>query len=253
LNYISLAAALDNESANATRNGSVLTSAIARVFAQGGEISFEKLRAAAAKECDLFTEAARKQGENVSQHPMLFGNMGIKDIVVSGPAGGGGQPPASSPFSDWERQIDGAPGHLAAFAANKQNFRQGELLSLKVIAPQSGYLTIVNIAEGEENAVLIYPNRFVTNNLVQANQQIVIPGTANWRLPAGLPEGMAAQRNLFVAFLTDKPIDTSAGKTLGAFKDLGAQIPRSFQPTSSGAEGPHAAWLGSKFYVQIVK
>lgn len=70
-----------------------------------------------------------------------------------------------------------APGGVVYVSTDKQIYRMGEPVTVRVTAQQSCYLTLVNIPV-RGTARVLFPNQAMQNNLVQANQPIVLPGAA---------------------------------------------------------------------------
>jgi hypothetical protein len=115
-----------------------------------------------------------------------------------------------------------------AVTANQAAYRVRDLLQLSFDVATDGYLNVLNLGEGERDAVVLFPNRYQPNNRVQAGNRVRVP-TAAFRLPAGLPEGRAEQRNLIVVVLTQQPLNAyQIGSGSSFLRDLQGEAARSF-------------------------
>jgi|GEM_PF-3182686 len=96
-------------------------------------------------------------------------------------------------------------------------YYDGDSLLAKVTTNQAGHLYIFNV-DSQGNQVQLFPNRFQSDNQVQANQTVYLPGPgAPYRININAPFG----EDMFVAVLTSYPIDKGS---LGANMPLDAAI-----------------------------
>lgn len=61
---------------------------------------------------------------------------------------------------------------------NRNVFKEGDLIEIKVTPSRDCYLSIFNILE-DESAIILFPNRFNQNNFVKANTTFIFPGDAD--------------------------------------------------------------------------
>jgi|GEM_PF-4034249 len=129
-------------------------------------------------------------------------------------------------------------------------YTEGDLLKIKVLTQQSGYLYLFNITSNGI-AHSIFPNPWMRNNAITAGQPIIIPpqgsetgGDATFDLPCGPPFG----KEHLVALVTTRPIKVpdfeKLQRELGTQIDLLAPTNRAFYPTASGKKMEWgAAWV----------
>lgn len=87
---------------------------------------------------------------------------------------------------------------------NKMQHRIGELIELNIDVVKDGYLNIINLGSHENNATILFPNRFVQDNWVKSGQTIRIPGSGgSFKLTAQGPPS----ETLVVVFLTESPLN----------------------------------------------
>lgn len=104
-----------------------------------------------------------------------------------------------------EALVDAADD-VVPVGSSRSVYRPGETLELSVRAPRDGYLHVLNMAEGETDVTVLFPNAYQRNHLVRMGDEIRIPKAGRFRLLARLPEGLNRQENLLVAILTDDPL-----------------------------------------------
>jgi hypothetical protein len=101
----------------------------------------------------------------------------------------------------------------------------GDTLQVTFDVPSEGYVNVLNVGEGESEAVVLYPNKYHTDNRVSAAGRITVPGPGD---PFTLPAA-SAQRTLIVVVHTKSRLngyETGAGE--GFLKMLSAPATRSF-------------------------
>jgi hypothetical protein len=195
-NYIGLMAAQENEFANATKSGSLLTKAVHEaVMSMGDAITVEQLHQAA-------TQAIVGRSPDIQQHPQLAGNLDHRGIDIR--LGNGAPAPASDFFSELERWADNSQQKLT-IATDKPSYKVEESMKISLQVSQDGYLNIVNIGEGEGTATVLFPNQTHTDGRVHKGQTIELPNNDKWDMPASLPAGASRQKVLVVAFITQTP------------------------------------------------
>jgi len=100
---------------------------------------------------------------------------------------------------------------------NRNVFKEGDLIEIKVTPSRDCYLSIFNILE-DETAIILFPNRFSTNNFVKANTTFIFPGDADRKkgitLEAFVSEGKQKVDEIFHILALKEPLhfDTATFK-----------------------------------------
>lgn len=228
-NFIGIMAAQDDELANATGTGSVLTKALHEAVRtlKGRDVSGVSVE-------DLFQEMEKlvvddmrviaQHNSSASQHPVLFVPAAAPDLrqlrlPLVAELAGGLEPPTDDPLiNEWQgvarraaRQIEFKvnrqtfvphpdPGS-AATRCNAERYAES-LLAVEVVAPGDGYLNVVDLQQGKSAKLVLFPNEFQPDNKVRRGQTIRIP-SASYCLPAQLDGGVRQEWNLVVALFSE--------------------------------------------------
>lgn len=137
---------------------------------------------------------------------------------------------------------------------SRQTYREGESLEISVVAPFDGYLHVLNVGAGEDDLVLLYPNRYQPLNRVWKGETVRVPEIGRFRLPARLPAGRDRQENLVAVVYTTRPLNLydQPATPEEAFRILrGSEIRstlRSFRPAPA-----EAAYSAGRVVVTIEK
>ena len=276
--FIGIMASRDDETANATRRGSVLTNAVHQAISTamqggGGAVTVERLFQGVDRRVAAAMERLKVSQPNLSQHPSLFvlpGSEGLRRLRLPLGTGAGDGPRLDPPEDDplinqWTRVAERARQQIG-LTVPRETFRlhpaytgtrrdcdarySEHLLSIEVTAPQDGYLNIVNAGQSERKPVVLFPNKKSTqNNFVRRGQKVVIPALgANWCLPAAdVPSGLGSQWVLIVAAFSEGPLNFYRdGRGSGQFRTLSAKSARSFgvagdEPAAGSDEPPISA------------
>jgi hypothetical protein len=117
------------------------------------------------------------------------------------------------------RAAASVPVHANPDSADRCSATRG-LLTVEVTAPRDGYLTILNIGEGDTAATVLFPNQYAPDNRVRAGQTVRLPAPGStWCLPARLPQNLNSQDVLLVGAFTDYKVDLFVnGKGTGPFR-----------------------------------
>ena len=100
---------------------------------------------------------------------------------------------------------------------NRNVFKEGDRMEIKVTPSRDCYLSIFNILE-DETAIILFPNRFRTNNFVKANTTFIFPGDADRKkgitLEAFVSEGKQKVDEIFHILALKEPLhfDTATFK-----------------------------------------
>jgi hypothetical protein len=196
--FRAILAAKENEPAGATSEGSILTNGIYKTVMEArGNPTLEDILAV----CEKI--AADKQ------HPMLGGKpeLWAKGIYLEQAGAAPPPPPApvtvSSAFHNLQEFVDGAPAHVDV-EVNQTEQHVGDLLEVRFVAPDDGYVTIVNVAEDSEDPQVLFPNKFHTDNHVTKGQRVVVPASGEFKLRASIHGNGSQQRNLVIAVFSSK-------------------------------------------------
>ena len=260
-NFVGIMAAQDDEKANATARGSVLTKSLHEAFVG------LKARGAVSVQ-DLFDSTERLVREEIERSPAYFPQRPNlfaidKDLVLERlPLGGAaGDPPGLAPAGDdplieeWRSIAESVPRQVE-FAVSRQVFRPhpepqlgnsdscdaaryGEhLMSIEVVAPADGYLNLVDAPEGEEAPIVMFPNEHQPDNRVRQGQVVTVPAHGQgWCLPARLAPGKRSEWNLVVALFSRRDLNyfrDGAGRLVGPLRALPPNA-RPFLPTGAPA------------------
>ena len=225
-----LSAAQPEEEAQTSKLGALFTQGIfsaVRDAAPRQQLTLEQLKSATAS----YIRQGVGSRKELIHRPMLTGHQSLRSINLflppSEPTVAGGAA-AGELWTQLETLVQDA-GQALGVSASKSLYRVGESLELSVIAPDDGYLHILNVGGGEDELIVLFPNRYQTDNLVRRGQTVRIPSaTANirtdFRLPASLPRGHAKQENLVVAIQTRQPLflegQAPASQTLSRAEEL---------------------------------
>ena len=162
--YLALSAARDTEQAQATRNGSTFTVGIGRAAreAAGSAAPLTMNGILDAAEAEI----ARAHPDSMF-HPVLSGDVARADDELRrrslSPAG-----------SLWERLVaaTAATSRRLDVSGVLPTYHAGERMTLEVVMPVDGYLSVVAVVEGADEATVLYPwtrrsTRFAQGDLVR--------------------------------------------------------------------------------------
>ncbi len=265
---ILLSAARPEEEAQTSERGALFTQGVwkaVREAAPRQRLTIEQLQTAT----ENFIRQEVGEREEYLHQPMLTGGRGLRSINLFLPPGGsqvaevdhGTASPSPPLTTENPTQTLSIPSPVAAgdlwnqleilvrdagqalsVTAGKAAYRAGELLELTVTSPRDGYLHILNVGDGEDQVVVLFPNRYQTDNRVRRGETVRIPsvGIADFNLPARLPPDRLRQKNLVVAVQTSKPLfsDGTPASTGELFRVIRrVELTRSISriPVASGA------------------
>ena len=104
------------------------------------------------------------------------------------------------------------PGFVLTFSIDKLNYTKNEQIKLTANASQDCYLTVFNIFEGEDTLLMLFPNKYDSNNKLKANASRRVPlESSGISFRALLPKGKAATHELIFGIATKNPVDFSVG------------------------------------------
>ncbi len=229
-----LSAARPEEEAQTSRRGALFTQGIFRAVRDAAprqQLTLEELKSATAS----YIRQEVGPRKELIHRPMLTGQQNLRSInlflpsdepAVAEAASGGAT--AGDLWAQLETLVRDA-GQALGVSASKSLYRVGESLELSVVAPEDGYLHILNVGGGEDELIVLFPNRYQSDNLVRRGQTVHIPSAiadtrTDFRLPANLPRGRTRQENLVVAIQTREPLfldgQAPASRTLSGAEEL---------------------------------
>ncbi|MEW6263622.1 MAG: caspase family protein [Thermodesulfobacteriota bacterium] len=202
-NHLCLSAAQDNEQAVGTEEGGLFTLGLLRALAQSAEkdknLTFKELRA--------LTEgyiAAQTSADEAGHHPVLSGNPALADLNVFKPVLA--VAPSASAAGQWAQleNLADAAAYRVELSANQTRFRIGEALTITCRPGAAGYLNVLHAHAGQDEATVLYPNRYRQENRLEAGAAVILPGAGDpYKLLAQPPAG----RSLIVVFHTREPFN----------------------------------------------
>ncbi len=255
-----LSAAGPAEDAQTSKRGALFTQGVWRAVREAEprqQLTLEQLKSTT----ERYIRQEVGSRTELAHRPMLTGGEGLRSINLFLPLDGAeaaatprpGTPAAGTPAGSdlWhqlEALVQGA-GQVLEVTASKALYRAGESLELSVIAPSDGYLHILNVGEREDQLIVLYPNRYQTDNRVLRGQTVHIPSAA-FNLPANLPSDLRRQKNLVVAIQTSTPLFPGRAPAPADSAELFRVIRRG-ELTRSISRQPPAAYSAGQVVVTI--
>ncbi len=261
-----LSAAGPAEDAQTSKRGALFTQGVWRAVREAEprqQLTLEQLKSTT----ERYIRQEVGSRTELAHRPMLTGGEGLRSINLFLPLDGAeaaatprpgtpaaGTPAAGTPAAGsdlWhqlEALVQGA-GQVLEVTASKALYRAGESLELSVIAPSDGYLHILNVGEREDQLIVLYPNRYQTDNRVLRGQTVHIPSAA-FNLPANLPSDLRRQKNLVVAIQTSTPLFPGRAPAPADSAELFRVIRRG-ELTRSISRQPPAAYSAGQVVVTI--
>ena len=190
--YLALSAARDWQQAQATSDGSTFTVGIGRAVREaassGTPLTMSRIREVAAE------EIARKH-PNRMFHPVLSGDMARADDELR------------RPRSPW----DHLAGSLAAAAPQVvvhgvlSAYRDGDLMTVDVVMPMDGHLSVFTAVEGADHGTVLFPNSWSGTARFARGERVRIPDRG-FDLPVEVEDpAHRSERNLLVVTVDDVP------------------------------------------------
>jgi len=203
-NYISLAACEDHEKALVAPEGRgsyftmALGNAIREASGGGGKgANVARLR----EETAAFIQKNVEKGAEVF-HPFLCGNMKLAQVNILADKAPSGSESNTELWTQLEQLADRASYKLEA-TTGRLNYKLGDTLEINCRIEKDGYLNIVNVSPGDEQPVVLFPNRKHPDNRVKAGMQVSVPAPGDQYVLRAKTAGKA----LVVIFHTQKEIN----------------------------------------------
>lgn len=194
-NYLSIAAAQDNQQSIATGKGSLFTVAFRDSFdSERGKSSQPTL-----KSIYLATEA-KLRDSGVSFQPNMSGNTAIADRAIRVADNGGEGSSRNGPlWHDISGLVDQMPRLEISAPATRT---EGEATEFVVDIPSDGFLNIVMIGP-KDNGTVLFPNSYHTDNRVSAGRLNFPTAQMPFKIKAQPPYG----KTLVAAFVTKERVN----------------------------------------------
>jgi len=144
--------------------------------------------------------------------------------------------------------VSSAPKKIIV-TAQKKSFKIGEQMKITCKVAESGYLNILSLSPGDNEAVLLYPNKYHQDNRVEKETVITIPALGDgFALTAQPPTG----ESLIVAIHTKQEINVYRGDNYKNMPALFQTITkRKLKGWAVTPEGSNRIWSAGKFSVKI--
>ena len=236
--HVALMASQEDETANATSNGSVLTIAVHAAVKEATErhapVTAVQLHALADAVAQRFAANMAKQGEQVNQHPQLRGPVEKQDWNLR---------KVDNVFAMVSEWADSVPDRLM-LRTNQAQYRVGVTLEITLpYAPIAGHLNLIQVGTETQIIRVLFPNNFSKRgNLVEAGETLHLPAPeGGFALPASLPDGATRERVVLIAVISTEPKDwhtASPEDRLAAFRQLAPHEERDFAPVAVAPTTP---------------
>ncbi len=249
-----LSAAGPGEDAQTSKRGALFTQGVWKAVREAEprqQLTLEQLK----RVTERYIRQEIGDRTELVHRPMLTGNDGLRSINLFLPSDGS---PAAGPVAAtssgasglWrqlENLVQGA-GKALQVTTGKGVYGPGESLELSVTARGDGYLYLLNVGDREDELIVLFPNRYQTDNQVRRGQTVHIP-SASFSLPAQLPADLARQKNLLVAIQTSQPLSLGDRPTADAEELF--RVIRHGEFTRSISRQPLAAYSAGQVVVTI--
>ncbi|MFH1530732.1 MAG: caspase family protein [Pseudomonadota bacterium] len=204
-NFIGLAAAGDNQRAQASEKGSVFTLAVFQALqgtrGRGADMTYLALRESSNEYISEWIKAARSQNIRVPIfNPVLTGDSTRYGNSVFKEA----RPPRVRLVWDFFKKLVKKVGGNLGVTANGSVFsiKRKDALKLTLSLPASGYLNILNI-DANDVATVLFPNHVHSKNYVEAGSFTLPTSAMNFELQTVAPAG----DTMVAVFLSKKNIN----------------------------------------------
>lgn len=199
-NYVSLAAAHDNESAIGTSRGGIFTialsEAITRAVAEGKNPTVNELR-------DETAQYIRsKVDKDQLYSPQVTGSAKLATGALRIVSPTAGTTPGAGPNRKKLLDLVAAQSRQFQIAASSMKYAVDEPVKLTLTIPGAGYLNLVSV-DAKDNATVLFPNRYQDSNAVNPGPFQLPTSQMGFELLASEPLGPT----LVVAFLSSEPIN----------------------------------------------
>ena len=192
--HVLLSAAMDNELAQATSQGSVFTLGVSHALKALGETRQLTPKELASGVQTFVREKLDEMGSR-PHTPQLSGDPTRLDANLFFAR------PAIGPMRE---RLDALATKLKPLkaSAERTTYRVGERVKMTFDLPASGYLNVVNV-NAADNAVVLFPNRHHPDNQLEKGSVTIPTPQMHFDITVQEPRG----KNITYAFLSQKPLD----------------------------------------------
>ena len=238
--FVALTAAADHERSLATASGSLFTLGVSQSVHDAIAADTTLSMAGLAQQVSAFVREKLADGQVELFHPQVYGT------PADAPLWGATEPAVNNARGPYWRRAEGLLEGIEALriAANQMQFRVGDPLRISIDVPFDGYLNVISVGP-DDQAVVLFPNRFDSANRVKKGAFEFPTGKMSFDIQAQPPTGDA----IVVAIVTEAPrnfMEESLSRRAGIEENYRIQEPfggvsyRSFSavPRNNGASGP---------------
>ncbi len=249
--YVLLSAAQDDEYAQASPNGSYFTLGIYNAVMNLSDNDSVTMSDLEAKTSDYIRRSLSSRPEQIHR-PNLLGepelwNQNMKQQFTG---------EVETLWTVLERLVDDKisqdPSQLLAVRTNRKEYRVGDLLTIECKVNMDGYINVLNVGRNDQEATVLYPNKYHRDNRVQIGTTIKIPSEGDeFQLPAQEPLG----ENLIVVFVSSDRLNAYEmdGKIADKFGLFGLVSKGSMVRGFGVRPKPLSQWQAGKIITRVIK
>lgn len=249
--YVLLSAAQDDEYAQASPDGSYFTLGIYNAIMNLSDNDAITMRDLEAKTSDYIRRSLSASPEQIHR-PNLLGepqlwNQNMKQRFTD---------EVETLWDILERLVEDKISQESSqsleIRTNRKEYRVGDLLTIECMVNMDGYINVLNVGRNDQEATVLYPNKYHKNNRVQTGTTIKIPGEGDeFQLPAQEPLG----ENLIVVFVSSDSLNAYEmdGKIADKFGLFGLVSKGSMARGFGVRPKPFSQWQAGKIITRVVK
>lgn len=249
--YVLLSAAQDDEYAQASSNGSYFTLGIYNAILNLSDNDSITMNDLEAKTSDYIRRSLSSSPEQIHR-PNLLGepqlwNQNMKQRFTG---------EVETLWDMLERLVDDKisqePSQSLEVRTNRKEYRVGDLLTIECKISMDGYINVLNVDREDQEATVLYPNKYHRDNRVQMGTTIEIPGEGDeFQLPAQEPLG----ENLIVVFVSSDSLNAYEmdGKIADKFGLFGLVSKGSMVRGFGVRPKPFSQWHAGKIITRVVR
>ena len=221
--YMALSSSRDEEQSLMAPGGGVsfFTAGVGRAAREAvesaGSLTMNGIREVALREIERLHAVHYPNRPQAVHHPVLTGNLARADDNLLGRRSSAGLGRRSSAGGAsrtlWSLVNASIPdtSRRVALAGTKPVYQQDDLLEVEFDMPVDGYLYLLQVVEGADEATLLFPNAWSRGNRFDRDEGVRVPDVGDYfDLPLSV-EGPTEdeERNLLVAVVTGEPVTRS--------------------------------------------
>ncbi len=250
-NYVLLSAAQDDEYAQASPDGSYFTLGIYNAIMNLSDNDVITMRDLEEKTSDYIRRKLSDSPEQIHR-PNLLGepqlwNQNMKQRFTG---------EVETLWDILERlvadKISQGSSQSLKIRTNRKEYRVGDLLTIECRVNMDGYINVLNVGRNDQEATVLYPNKYHQDNRVQTGTTIKIPGEDDkFQLPAQEPLG----ENLIVVFVSRDRLNAYEmdGKIADKFGLFGLVSKGSMARGFGVRPKPFSQWQAGKIITRVVQ